>query len=165
MSKNLVVLLVFISFVCVFGSDEHLSSAGADVPNEMDVYRLPGDTTPVSYELNLTPDYNHIKDDIDYDGEVEILIDVKSTTSTITLNCNDILIYVVYVHVKISEDNVDVIEVRNDTENEQCKIFLKSNLQAGIQYVLNIEYHVNIKVNNMEGFYKSTYNNKNDHKE
>jgi len=165
MSKNVVVLLFFVLFSCVFGSYGHLSSAGAGAPNEMDVYRLPGDTTPVSYELDLTPDYNRFEDDVDYDAEVEILIDVRSTTSTITLNCKDILIYVVYVHEKISEDNVDVIEVRNDTENEQCKIFLKSKLRAGIQYVLNIEYHVNIKVNNMEGFYKSTYNKKNEHKE
>jgi len=165
MSKNIVVLLLFVLFACVFGSDGRLSSAGAGVPNKMDVYRLPGDTTPVSYELNITPDYNRFKDDVDYDAEVEILIDVKSTTSTITLNCNDILIYVVYVHEKISEDNVEIIEVSNDTENEQCKIFLKSKLQAGIQYVLNIEYHVNIKVNNMEGFYKSTYNDKNNHTE
>lgn len=165
MSKNIVALLLFVSFACVFGSDGRFYSAGAGVPNGMDVYRLPGDTTPVSYELNITTDYNRFKDDIDYDAEVEILIDVKSRTSTITLNCNDILIYVVYVHTKISEDNVDVIEVSNDPENEQCKIFLKSKLQVGIQYVLNIEYHVNIKVNNMEGFYKSTYNDKNNHKE
>jgi len=165
MSKNLAVLLWLVSFASVFGSDGHLSSAGADVPNEINVYRLPNDTIPVSYELSLTPNYNHFKDDVDFDAEVEILIDVKSATSTITLNCNDILIYVVYVHEKITEDNIDVIEVRSDIENEQCNIFLRSRLQAGVQYVLNIEYHVNIQVNNMEGFYKSTYNDQQGHRE
>jgi len=164
MSKNIAVLSFFVLFASVFGSDGR-SSAGSVEPEEMDVYRLPGNTIPISYNLNIMPDYNYFTDAVDFDGEVEIVIDVKSNTSTITLNCNDILIYVVYVHEKIEKYDIDVMEVRNDTQNEQCNILLKSQLKVGIQYVVSIEYHVHMPVNNMEGFYKSTYNDKNNHKE
>jgi len=104
------------------------------------------------------PDYKNITDAINFDGEVEIVIDVKSETSTITLNCKDILIYVVYVHDKKTEHDVDVSEVHYDEQNEQCNIFLTTPLKVGIQYVVNIEYHVKIVTNNMEGFYNNTYN-------
>jgi aminopeptidase N len=164
MSKNIAVLSFFVLFASVFGSDGR-SSAGSVEPEEMDVYRLPGNTIPISYNLNIMPDYNYFTDAVEFDGEVEIVIDVKSNTSTITLNCNDILIYVVYVHEKIEKYDIDVMEVRNDTQNEQCNILLKSQLKVGIQYVVSIEYHVHMPVNDMEGLYKSTYNDKNNHKE
>lgn len=64
----------------------------------------------------------------------------------------------VYVHEKITENDVDVTKVYHDEQNEQCDIILKSRLKVGMQYVVNIEYHVKIDTNNMEGLYKSTYN-------
>ncbi|XP_025193431.1 endoplasmic reticulum aminopeptidase 1-like [Melanaphis sacchari] len=164
MSENVSVLLFFVLFASVLGSDGR-SSTEVNEPDEMVVYRLPGNTIPVSYNLNIMPDYNYFTNTVDFNGEVEILIDVISKTSTITLNCNDILIYVVYVHEKKTKDNIDVLEVKNDSQNEQCNILLRTQLKVGIRYVVNIEYHVNIRVNNMEGFYKSTYNNKDNHKQ
>jgi len=104
------------------------------------------------------PNYNYLTDGVDFDGEVEIVINVQSKTSTITLNCKNILVYVVYVHEKITEDDFDVMEVGYDDQNEQCNIFLRSQLNVGIQYLVNIEYHVKIDTNDMEGFYKSKYN-------
>lgn len=162
-SKNVIVLLFFVLFANVFSYDER-TSAGSKDSNEMDVYRLPGNTVPDSYDLKITPDYNYYTDAVDFDGEVEIVIDVKSETSAITLNSKDILVYVAYVHEKITENDVDVSEVRCDEQNEQCSILLKTRLKVGIQYVVNIEYHVKIDANEMEGFYKSTYD-KDSHKE
>jgi len=153
--KHVVVLLFFAQFASFFSSDGHSSYNGA---NEMDVYRLPGNTTPVSYVLKIMPNYNCSTDAVDFDGEVEIVINVQSETSTITLNYKNILIYVVYVHEKITEDDVDVMEVSYDSQNEQCNILLRSQLKVGIQYLVNIEYHVKIDTNDMEGFYKSKYN-------
>jgi len=162
-SKNLKVLLFCVLFANVFSYDER-STEGSNGPNEMDVYRLPGNTIPDSYDLKIMPNYDYYADAVDFDGEVEILIDVKSETSTITLNTKGILVYVVYVHEKITEDDVDVSEVRYDDRNEQCNILLKSRLKVGIQYLVNIEYHVKIDTNDMEGLYKSTYD-KDSHKE
>lgn len=162
-SKTLAVSLCFVFlFASVFSSDG-LFSMGVNGPNEMDVYRLPGDTIPDSYDLKIMPDYNSYSA-FDFNGEVEIVMDVKSETSMIILNCKDILVYVVYVHEKITKNDVDVSEVRYDEQNEQCNIMLKSRLKVGIQYLVNIEYHVKIDANNMEGLYKSTYN-KDQHKE
>jgi len=157
-SKTLVLSLSFVVlFASVFSSDGR-SSVGVNGPNEMDVYRLPGNTIPDSYDLKIMPDYNHHTDAIDFDGEVEIVIDVKSETSTITLNCKGIQIYVVYVHEKITENDIDVSKIRYDEQNEQCNIMLIPRLKVGTQYLVNIEYHVNIDTNNMERLYKSTYN-------
>lgn len=150
-----VVVLFFAQFVSVFSSDGRSSY---NSPNEMDVYRLPGNTTPKSYNLKIMPNYNCLTDAVDFDGEVEIVINVQSETSTITLNSKNILVYVVYVHEQITEDDVDVTEVSYDSQNEQCNILLRSQLKVGIQYLLNIEYHVKIDTNDMEGFYKSKYN-------
>jgi len=160
-SKNLVVLWFF---VLVFGSGAR-SSVGANGPDEMDVYRLPNNTIPVSYDLNIMPNYNYFTDDVELDGEVEIVIDVIFETLTITLNCKNILVYVVYVHEKITDYDVDVSEIIYDTRNEQCKILLKSRLKVGVQYLINIEFNLKIDKNDMEGFYKSTYNDKYNHKQ
>lgn len=157
-SKTLVVSLFFVLFASVILSSDGFSSAGPNGPNEMDVYRLPGDTIPDSYDLKIMPDYNYLTDAVDFDGEVVIVIDVKSETSAITLNCRNILIYVAYVHEKLTENDVDVSEIHYDRQNEQCNVLLNSHLKVGIQYVVNIEYHVKIDSNYMEGLYKSTYN-------
>lgn len=154
------VSLVFVLFASVIFSSDGLSSAGANGPNEMDVYRLPGDTIPDSYDLKIMPDYNNYYF-TEFDGEVVIVIDVKSETSTITLNCRDILIYVVYVHEKLTENDVDVSGTRYDEQNEQCSVLLNSRLKVGIQYVVNIEYHVEIDSDYMEGLYESKYNKDN----
>lgn len=152
------VSLVFVLFASVIFSSDGLSSAGANDSNEMYIYRLPGDTIPDSYDLTIMPDYNYFTDAVNFDGEVTIVIDVKSETSTITLNCRDILIYVVYVHEKLTENAIDVSGVRYDEPNEQCIVLLNSHLKVGIQYMVNIEYHVKIDSDYMEGFYKSKYN-------
>jgi len=78
--KNVVVLF-FVQFASVFNSDGRSSCNGQ---NEMNVYRLPGNTIPDSYDLKIMPDYNYFTDAVVFDGEVEIVITVKSETSMIT---------------------------------------------------------------------------------
>lgn len=152
------VLWSFHLFATVLGTDGRPSPT--DGPsNVMNVYRLPGDTLPVSYDLNIMPDYGNLTHGMDFDGEVEIVIDVEYKTSMVTLNCKDIVVYVAYVHEMITDDDIPVTEVRYDDQNEQCYIFLQYPLKVGVRYVINIEFHVNVD-EHMQGFYKSAYNNR-----
>lgn len=145
-------------FVLVVGVADGLAKT-KDVShnNEMDVFRLPDDTVPVSYNLSIMPDYDRRKTDaIDFDGEVYITIAVKRNTSKITLNSRRLFMYVAYVHEKTTDRTVDVVDIRYDEKNEQLAIHLESELRAGAQYTVNVEYHGSVR-NGTNGLYESTY--------
>lgn len=120
--------------------------------------RLPGNTVPLSYTLDIQPDYDHLGDSVVFDGQVKILIAVQNRSSVITLNNKNLLIYVVYVHERYSMEETNVIDIQQDVQNEQFHIILEVELDVSTQYVLSIEYQGKNQ-NSLDGFYKSTYVN------
>jgi len=136
------------------------SASKGDRKNEMSIFRLPTDTRPVSYTLNIMPDYDYYRDSIEFDGEVEIAITSNIVTSRVTLNCKNLEVYVVYVREKNTDRSINVYEFLYDNANEQLVIKLTSLLEKNNEYMINIEYNGNVK-NTMNGIYKSTYNHGN----
>lgn len=122
----------------------------------MDVYRLPGHTVPVSYALKLVPDYEHLPDAVDLDGELRMVIDVKRRTSRLTFNYRNLVVCVAYVHNRRTWDDVEVVDIFYDAENEQVHLVLADDLQEDQEYVVDIEFHVTIR-KGMDGFYRSAY--------
>jgi len=130
----------------------------------MDVFRLPTHTVPISYKLDISPNYDSTNNSVSFDGEVDIIISVKSETSEITLNYKDLDIDVVYVNEKLSKANIDVTDIRYSIKNEQFTIYLESELRVGVEYKIIIEFHSKVE-NSMNGFYKSTYQDPQGNKE
>lgn len=144
MSNSCVILLLFLTVVA----------------GEMTIFRLPGDTIPISYDLFVAPDYDAaVSTDhavVGYDGEVKIVIYAKSSTSLITLNCKNLIVNVTYVREKLTEKTVNVIDVEYDHQNEQIKIKLEFELYVYVQYILNVKFRGTIE-KGTSGFYESTY--------
>jgi hypothetical protein len=155
MTKN-IFLLIFVLHASVIDSG---GSVGRQ--NEMDVFRLPNRTMPISYDLKITLYYDESSDPVGYEGEVEIVISVKAKTSEITLNCKNLSVDVIYIFEKDSLLSVEVINWQTNTRNEQLNIFVDYELDINILYVLSIEFRGTIG-HDTNGFYKSTYYNKDD---
>lgn len=122
--------------------------------------RLPGNTVPLSYVLNVQPNYNQPNNTVVYDGQVNILIAVQNKSSTITLNYKHLRIYVVYLHEKNTKEDIVVREILYYPEKEQFQILLETELAVNTLYELSIEYQGTNK-NDLGGLYNSTYANPN----
>lgn len=134
-----------------------LAAADRGGDGVMTVFRLPADTSPVSYSLKVAPDYGRVSaDSVAFDGEVEIVFVANARTSNVTLNCKGLSMYVAYVHEKDTQYAMDVCDVVGDDANEQLVVVLTSPLRVNVQYVLNVEYKGNVE-NAMNGLYNSTY--------
>lgn len=123
---------------------------------DMTVFRLPDTTRPISYELNVMPDYDHYTRSVYFTGEVEIVFYATSRTATVTLNYKQLEVFVVYVRVKSTDLTVDVFDVCYKGRDEQLVVQLRAPLQPGVEYAIIVEYSGTVK-NGMQGFYRSTY--------
>lgn len=158
MSKNIFLLF----FVLHAGVIDSGGSVGWQ--NEMDVFRLPNQTMPISYDLQISLNYDASSEPVTYEGEVEIVISVKSTTSEITLNCKNLTVEVIYMFEKDSLLTVEVYNWQINTQNEQLNIFIDKKLNINILYVLSIEFRGTIG-EDINGFYKSKYYDQKGNKE
>lgn len=156
MSSNSVVLFLALNIFIVANFDGSPTAAYAS--NDMDVYRLPENTVPLLYNLSISPDYDRSTDYVRFNGEVEITIAVKVRTRKITLNYRGIDLDVAYVYEKSTLDDLDVLGFELDAKNEQFNISLVTELEVGVEYIVDIEFHRKSK-KDMTGFYKSEYQN------
>lgn len=150
MPANASSVLPFLLWWCAFVAADR----GGD--GEMTVFRLPADTSPISYGLRVVPDYGRSADSVEFDGEVEIVFVANARTSNVTLNCKGLDVYVAYVREKDTQYAIDVCDIVGDDANEQLVVVLTSPLLVNVEYVLNVEYKGNVE-NAMNGLYKSTY--------
>lgn len=123
---------------------------------DMAVYRLPNTTRPVSYELNVTPDYDRRTRTVDFTGEVEIALYATSRTAAVTLNGKHLEVFVVYVREKSTDRPVDVLDVCHNGRDEQLVVLLRTPLQPGVPYAMNVEFGGTVH-GGMDGFYRSEY--------
>lgn len=159
MSSKNVFLLLFVLHATVF------DSGGSEKrQNEMVVFRLPNQTMPISYDLKISPYYDETSEHIGYEGEVEIVISMKSKTSEITLNCKELTVETIYFSERDSLISIEVYDWRIDDQNEQLIISIDDELDIDILYLLSIEFRGTIG-GNMDGFYESTYFDQNGYKQ
>ncbi|XP_050443426.1 aminopeptidase N-like [Adelges cooleyi] len=131
-----------------------LSCCGILADNDETVFRLPGDTIPLSYNLKFV---DLLNDDFSYNGVTKILIQVKSTTTVLTLNAFELDIKnVKVVDTELSRE-INVTNFELIKKNEQLKVNLKEPwLIAGRQYNVEITYNGTLRTD-MTGLYRSSY--------
>jgi len=123
---------------------------------KMDVFRLPENAKPVSYNLWFAPNMS----DWTFEGRAKIIVKIiESNTQTLTLNFNNLMMTSVSV-TDVTNPNVirDVpySSLNYLTINEQFEINFKSALTKNRNYELAINYTGSIR-DDMTGLYKSSY--------
>jgi hypothetical protein len=145
-------LFLVVSCSCVFAQD------ATEVRENMDVFRLPNNTEPISYRLNVQPFIIPENNNFTFIGTVLITIRVKITTEELTLNVDDLQINKINVRdTNSSSAEVEVTGNHIVVKNEQLIIQLKTpGLIADRVYEVEIAYSGELR-NDMSGFYKSWY--------
>ncbi|XP_015378864.1 PREDICTED: aminopeptidase N-like [Diuraphis noxia] len=111
---------------------------GYDDKPTIDFGRLPDDTSPEWYALNLVPDFNATEPS--FAGRVDISILVKTTTSEITLNSKDLMLH----EIRITDDDTNG-DVRVDSwkyveDLERVKVKVVGHILAKRKYKIHIDY-------------------------
>lgn len=151
-------LFLIVSCSCVFAQD------ATDVKEKMDVFRLPNNTEPISYTLNVQPFIEPEKNNFTFIGTVLITIRVKITTEQLTLNMDGLTIKQIKVKDTNSSTDIEVAGKNIVKKNEQLIIQLKTpGLIADRVYEVEIAYSGELR-NDMSGFYKSSYMDENSKK-
>lgn len=145
------ILFLFISCSCVLAQD------AISVDKKMDVFRLPNNTEPISYNLKITPRIDPLNDDFTFSGIVTINILVKLSTKVLTLNADSLKIQQIDIKDQNSSTSVEVIDNKFIVKNEQLEIqFNEPGLIVDRIYKVQITYTGKLR-NDMTGFYKSSY--------
>lgn len=125
-----------------------------DVP-EMDVFRLPANVMPVSYDLEVATDFVNMT----YFGRVHIVIQASVTTCQIVLNAKDLLVAEVEIFDQKLNKALTVVDRYLVEMNEQLVIVLNDTVTCLIgsrTYVVNITFGAPFR-NDTVGFYRSSY--------
>lgn len=126
----------------------------------MDVFRLPNNTEPKFYKLQIWPVIEPEDNNFVFTGDVSINILVKSTTNELTLNAVELSIIKIDIQNVNTSENFKNISHSFVKKNEQLIITVDPELIADQEYVVKIEYSGKLR-NDMTGFYKSSYKNEN----
>uniref|UniRef100_A0A182PNX7 Aminopeptidase N n=1 Tax=Anopheles epiroticus TaxID=199890 RepID=A0A182PNX7_9DIPT len=124
---------------------------------ELSPYRLPNDTVPESYVLELSSSIH--EQDFSYSGSVVIRIRVLQTTRTVVLHSMRSRL----LDVEIRNSNqlrIPIVTTEEDSELETLTIRTGYELQRGI-YQLTIRFENTLR-SDAAGFYRTSYNNGND---
>lgn len=134
-----------------------LAQEPANQSATMDVFRLPGDTEPLSYTLRVWPFVNPEKDSFTFEGEVVIRVLAINGTDELTLNAVDLNVMSVAVTDLDKNTELDPVGFAVVARNEQLKIQVGSpGLIADRTYDVKIKYTGNLR-DDMTGFYRSSY--------
>lgn len=120
-------------------------------------YRLPNNTRPISYDVQLTT-HVHTQTDFSFTGEVAVRFLVVQTSNTITLHQRQLTIgeySLVLARNPTVNIPLNVVEYDNVTE------FLTFTLTSGSlgivsEYILTIKYNGTLRTD-PGGFYRSSY--------
>ncbi|XP_022165263.1 aminopeptidase N-like [Myzus persicae] len=123
---------------------------------KMDVFRLPEDTRPLSYDLWFAPNISNSS----FEGRAKIVVEIiKPDTDKVTLNFNGLSVTSVLVtdvtNPKLPRDMV-VTGINYLTKNEQFEIRLQRIVPINKQLLLTMNYTGRIR-DDMIGLYKSSY--------
>jgi hypothetical protein len=118
--------------------------------------RLPESVIPLTYELFMWPNLTLFR----FDGNVTVLLDVKTATDFIIFHSKELTIQSCKV-TKVSAQNtlertVRIIQTLEYVRNEQYYLQLESQLLPGEKYQLLIEFNGTL-TDSLAGFYRSSY--------
>lgn len=126
-------------------------------PTVTDV-RLPRHTRPETYYLKLTPYI--LEGNFTFDGECSILFVVENATKQITFHGVELF----YVSIKLFQESdgraISILRRTEDEPRQFQQLSLAETLRTGQKYVLNITFK-GILNDNLHGFYRSSYEEKN----
>ena len=123
--------------------------------------RLPRNVHPVSYDLELFPDiYQASPKEFRFFGNVSIIMNCTETSSNITIHVNQLKIekstlYVTLYNRMLTTNNL-FLNTTHDEDRQFLVLNLHTNLQAGEQYLLFMQYQGHLK-DDLAGLYYSTY--------
>ncbi|XP_065223462.1 aminopeptidase N-like [Planococcus citri] len=161
---ELLSIVAIFSIVIVVGASspfranfQHLSS---DIHESTDVYRLPNQVIPVSYELKMAPDLKRFI----FAGKVDINVQVQFTTDRIVLHSKGLQIQNVMVkETKKCFSNATIaipVTYKLDEKNEI--LIIQKKKKTSDKFKSNTKYKVSIKFNGRlesdpRGFYRTSY--------
>lgn len=120
---------------------------------KMDVFRLPGNTSPVSYDLWFAPNMNNWT----FEGCAKILVDINmANTKAVTLNLKNLTVTSVLAMDVSNSRDIPVAGFEYQTKNEQFVINLEKFVPKSKKLLLTIKYKGYIR-DDMTGLYKSSY--------
>jgi len=128
---------------------------GDPVAEKMDVFRLPENTSPVSYVLWFAPNLS----DWTVTGVANITVKVEIETQSVTLNLKDLNVTDVSVMDVTNSEHTRNIKVKDKvelTKNEQFEIQFEKTMPGNRILLLTIKYKAQIR-DDMSGLYKSSY--------
>ncbi|XP_025208483.1 aminopeptidase N-like [Melanaphis sacchari] len=128
---------------------------GDPVVEKMDVFRLPENTSPLSYVLWFAPNLS----DWTVTGVTNITVKINDITNRITLNLKDLNVTGVSASLHMNSGsyrNEPIKEYVNLTKNEQFEIRLQNSIPKDKILLLSINYKGYIR-DDMTGLYKSSY--------
>ncbi|XP_053604252.1 aminopeptidase N [Plodia interpunctella] len=127
------------------------------IPTITDV-RLPTNIKPEKYYIKLTP-YIY-EGNFTFDGETSIVLTVKNDTQQITFHGVELTFKNIEVFDKSEGKALKVTRRTEDVARQFHVVSVAETMKAGQQYVLNITF-VGILNDNLHGFYRSSYEDKN----
>ncbi|KAI8424594.1 hypothetical protein MSG28_003037 [Choristoneura fumiferana] len=126
-------------------------------PTVQDV-RLPTNVKPQKYFLKLVP-YIY-EGNFTFDGEISIILIVKNDTQLLTFHAVDLTFHDIKLYQKDDGRILRIVKRTEDVPRQFQILTLSETLKTGKRYVLNATY-TGILNDNLHGFYRSSYDEKN----
>lgn len=120
-------------------------------------YRLPNNTRPISYDVDLTT-HIHTQTDFNFTGKVAIRISVIESSNTITLHQRQLTIGAYDLTLASApQTKIPLNDVSYNAETEFLSFTLTTgNLVVNSEYILTISYSGILRTD-QAGFYRSSY--------
>ena len=120
-------------------------------------YRLPKIIEPLTYKIHMQPYFED--KNFKFEGDVKISMQVLQNTSRIILQSNDLSIQEIKVFDN-SGNELDYYSFVMNNSTHRLSIYLKTTIGAGNKIEASFKYSGPLN-NLMEGFYRSSYADKN----
>lgn len=117
--------------------------------------RLPTSVAPVSYDVELRPDFS----DFSFTGRVGVTVLATEGTDNVTLHANNVTVTGVWLRRTETEElRTEVDRVRTEEDKERQFLVLRPDykLEAGRRYRVEVEYKGSLN-DQLAGFYRSSY--------
>ena len=125
-------------------------------------YRLPASLIPQLYEATLRPDfYGTNKSEFMTTGSVNIHFEVVTPTKEIVLHMKSLTVDEGSIKLRDGEDEISTMSPRYEMLREFYTIPLASDLKAGKNYTVYMEFKGELKAD-LTGIYLSEYKDEND---
>ncbi|GFT12414.1 aminopeptidase N [Nephila pilipes] len=124
-----------------------------DVSKPLPYVRLPRSVVPDHYDVELQPFI--FPDNFTFEGKVRVVIRVLEPTNNVTLHINNVTVREASVRLS-GPDAPGVASMSEDKERQFYILHLKSDLVAGRQYEVQMDYLGTLN-DQLAGFYRSSY--------